>query len=113
MTDRAGKSFSVALLGKGGVGVITAGELLLAAAARCGRYGLMIRVVGPQIRGGESAALVRLGPEPINCLDDRIDVLLGLDWKHSEQVLADISIDADSIVVTDTAQGCVPGAIAA
>ena len=113
MTDQAGKSFSVALLGKGGVGVITAGELLLAAAARCGRYGLMIRVVGPQIRGGESAALVRLGSEPINCLDDRFDILLGIDWKHSEQVLADISIDADSIVVTDPAQDGVPGAIAA
>ena len=113
MTDQAGKSFSVALLGKGGVGVITAGELLLAAAARCGRYGLMTRVVGPQIRGGESAALVRLGSEPINCLDDRFDILLGIDWKHSEQVLADISIDADSIVVTDPAQDGVPGAIAA
>lgn len=113
MTDQAGKSFSIALLGKGGVGVITAGEMLLAAAARCGLYGLMIRVVGPQIRGGESAALVRLGPVPIHCLDDRFDVLLGIDWKHAERVLGDISIDADSIVVTDPAQDGVPGAIAA
>ena len=113
MTDQAGKSFSIALLGKGGVGVITAGEMLLAAAARCGLYGLMIRVVGPQIRGGESAALVRLGPVPIHCLDDRFDVLLGIDWKHADRVLGDISIDADSIVVTDPAQDGVPSAIAA
>ena len=48
-------SISIALVGKGGAGVLTAGEILLTAAARCGRYGLLIPAVGPQIRGGESA----------------------------------------------------------
>jgi 2-oxoglutarate ferredoxin oxidoreductase subunit alpha len=113
LTGQASKSFSVALLGKGGAGVVTAGEMLLAAAARCGLYGLMIRAVGPQIRGGESAALVRLGQTPVNCLDDRLDVLLGIDWKHAGRLLADISIDAGSIVVTDPAQDSVPDVIAA
>ncbi len=113
MTDQPAKSFSVALLGKGGTGVITAGDMLLAAAARCGLYGLMIRVVGPQIRGGESAALVRLGSAPIGCLDDRFDVLLGTNWKQAEGLLADIAVDADSIVVTDPAEDDVPQSIAA
>ncbi len=113
MTDQTGNSFSVALLGKGGAGVITAGDMLLAAAARCGLYGLMIRVVGPQIRGGESAALVRLGSAPIGCLDDRFDVLLGINWKQAEGLLADIAVDADSIVVTDPAEDDVPQSIAA
>ncbi|HSG95207.1 MAG TPA: 2-oxoacid:acceptor oxidoreductase family protein, partial [Afifellaceae bacterium] len=78
MTDQAASasSLSIALFGKGGAGVITAGEMLLAAAARAGLYGMMIRAVGPQIRGGESAALIRLGHAPVNCLDDRLDVLL-------------------------------------
>ncbi|MDH3352468.1 MAG: 2-oxoacid:acceptor oxidoreductase family protein, partial [Gammaproteobacteria bacterium] len=88
MSDRPGKSFSVALLGKGGSGVVTAGDMLLTAAARCGLYGLMIRAVGPQIRGGESAALVRLSPAPVECLDDRFDVLLGIDWNHAERMVA-------------------------
>jgi 2-oxoglutarate ferredoxin oxidoreductase subunit alpha len=106
-------SFSVALLGKGGAGVITAGDMLLAAAARCGLYGLMIRAVGPQIRGGESAALVRLSSVPVECLDDRFDVVLGIDWKQAEQLLSEIAVDADSIVVTDPAEDAVPHSIAA
>ncbi len=113
MTDQPGKSFSVALLGKGGTGVITAGDMLLAAAARCGLYGLMIRVVGPQIRGGESAALVRLGSAPIGCLDDRFDVLLGVNWKQAERLIADIAVDKDSIVVTDPAEDDVPHSVTA
>jgi len=113
MTDRPAHSFSVALLGKGGTGVVTAGDMLLAAAARCGLYGLMIRAVGPQIRGGESAALVRLSTSPVDCLDDRFDVLLGIDWKHAERILGDISVDADSIVVTDPAEDEVPQSISA
>jgi 2-oxoglutarate ferredoxin oxidoreductase subunit alpha len=106
-------SFSVALFGKGGAGVITAGEMLLAAAARAGLYGMMIRAVGPQIRGGESAALVRLAHAPVNCLDDRFDVLLAIDWKHAERLLADISLDGDSIVVTDPEKETVPPSITA
>jgi 2-oxoglutarate ferredoxin oxidoreductase subunit alpha len=115
MTDQPGKadSFSIALFGKGGAGVITAGEMLLAAAARAGLYGMMIRAVGPQIRGGESAALIRLGQGPVNCLDDRFDVLLAIGWKHAERLLADIALDANSIVVTDPGQAEVPDAITA
>ena len=111
MMDRPGHSFSVALLGKGGTGVVTAGDMLLAAAARCGLYGLMIRAVGPQIRGGESAALVRLSTSPVNCLDDRFDALLGIDWKHAERIIGDIAVDADSVVVTDPAEDEVPQSI--
>jgi len=113
MMDRPGHSFSVALLGKGGTGVVTAGDMLLAAAARCGLYGLMIRAVGPQIRGGESAALVRLSTSPVNCLDDRFDALLGIDWKHAERIIGDIAVDADSVVVTDPAEDEVPQSISA
>lgn len=115
MADRASNkgSFSVALLGKGGAGVITAGEMLLSAAARAGLYGLMIRAVGPQIRGGEAAALLRLGHVPVDCLDDRFDVLLGVDWNHAERLLADISLDRNSIVVTDPAEPGVPDVLSA
>ena len=115
MTDQAEtrSSLSIALFGKGGAGVITAGEMLLAAAARAGLYGMMIRTVGPQIRGGESAALIRLGPAPVNCMDDRFDVLLAIDWKHAERLLTDIELDADSIVVTDPEEADVPASITA
>ena len=114
MSDQAGNkdSLSIALVGKGGAGVITAGQMLLTAAARCGRYGLMIPAVGPQIRGGESAALLRLGKSPINCLDDRFDVLVGINWQHAERFRSDIPLAADSIIVTDPSGGALPDFIA-
>ena len=113
MNEGAGKrdSLSVAIFGKGGAGVITAGELLLAAAARAGLYGIITRAVGPQIRGGESAALIRLGHSPVNCLDDRLDMLLAIDWKHAERMLSELPLDETSIVVTDPKHGEVPAAI--
>ena len=55
------RSFSLAIAGSGGAGVMTAGTLLLDAAARAGLYGLMVRTSGPQIRGGEAAALAMVG----------------------------------------------------
>jgi 2-oxoglutarate ferredoxin oxidoreductase subunit alpha len=115
MTESSAKrdSFSIALFGKGGAGVITAGEMLLAAAARAGLFGLMIRAVGPQIRGGESAALIRLGSSPVNCLDDRLDLLLGIGWQHAERMLGEFALDENSIVVTDPSQSEIPAAIGA
>jgi 2-oxoglutarate ferredoxin oxidoreductase subunit alpha len=113
MTGQAANSVSFAVFGKGGAGVITAGEMLLAAAAQSGLYGLIVRAVGPQIRGGESAALVRLSESPVDCLDDRFDVLLAIDWKHAERLLADITIDSDSIVLTDPEEDAVPVSISA
>ena len=61
--ERKAASVSIAIAGSGGSGVMTAGTLLLEAAAKAGLYGLMVRTSGPQIRGGEAAALVRLARE--------------------------------------------------
>ena len=52
--------FSIAITGAGGAGVISVGELLLQAWARAGGRGLLRKAFGPQIRGGESAALLKL-----------------------------------------------------
>src|SRR5512134_1553156 len=66
-------SVSLALAGSGGSGVMTAGTLLLSAAASAGYYGLMVRTSGPQIRGGEAAALLRLARDSVDALDDAFD----------------------------------------
>ncbi|NOZ41896.1 MAG: 2-oxoglutarate synthase, partial [Alphaproteobacteria bacterium] len=58
MTEGTQKaSVSLALVGSGGAGVMTSGNMMLEAATKAGLYGLMTRTVGPQIRGGEAAAL--------------------------------------------------------
>lgn len=105
-------SISIALSGSGGTGVMTAGSLLLDVAARAGYYGLMTRTLGPQIRGGEAAALMRLGVAEVRSPDDAYHMLLALDWGNIERFAAEIPLNAESIVVSDPAHGPVPEVIA-
>ncbi len=103
-------SLSVALAGSGGSGVMTAGTLLLDAAAKAGLYGLMVRTSGPQIRGGEAAALVRLARAPVATLDDRFDLLLAIDWQNVNRFADEIPLAASSILIGDPDEGDVPDA---
>jgi 2-oxoglutarate ferredoxin oxidoreductase subunit alpha len=104
-------SFSVALAGSGGAGVMTAGELLLEAAARAGLYGLMVRTSGPQIRGGEAAALLRLARQPVDTLDDHFDLLVAIDWLNLARFADEIPLGAGSLVVGDSEAGEAPAAL--
>jgi 2-oxoglutarate ferredoxin oxidoreductase subunit alpha len=99
---------SIALTGSGGAGVMTAGNMLLEAAARAGWYGLMVRSSGPQIRGGEAAALLRISARPIDCLDDRFDVVIGVDWQNVHRFAEEIPVDARTLMVGDPEQGNPP-----
>jgi 2-oxoglutarate ferredoxin oxidoreductase subunit alpha len=96
---------SIALTGSGGAGVMTAGNLLLEVAARAGLYGLMVRSSGPQIRGGEAAAMLRIATHPVDCLSDRFDVLIGVDWQNVHRFAQEIPIDAASLLIGDPDQG--------
>jgi 2-oxoglutarate/2-oxoacid ferredoxin oxidoreductase subunit alpha len=104
----AGAAISIALAGSGGSGVMTAGTLLLTAAAKAGCYGLMVRTSGPQIRGGEAAALVRLAHVPIDSLDDRFDLLLAIDWQNVNRFADEIPLAASSVMVGDPDEGEAP-----
>jgi 2-oxoglutarate ferredoxin oxidoreductase subunit alpha len=106
---RTATSVSIALAGSGGSGVMTAGTLLLAAAAKAGLYGLMVRTSGPQIRGGEAAALVRLGEAPLHGLDDGFDVLLAIDWQNVNRFADEIPLAASSVLLGDPDEGEPPG----
>lgn len=104
---------SIALAGSGGSGVMTAGTLLLEAAAKSGFYGLMVRTSGPQIRGGEAAALLRLARSPVDSLDDHFDVLLAIDWQNVNRFADEIPLAPDSLVLGDPGEGEIPPAFAA
>ena len=101
-------SLSIAIAGSGGSGVMTAGTLLLEAAAKAGLHGLMVRTSGPQIRGGEAAALVRLARNPVASLDDRFDVLIAIDWQNVNRFADEIVLGAASVVIGDADAGEIP-----
>jgi 2-oxoglutarate ferredoxin oxidoreductase subunit alpha len=106
-------SITLAIVGSGGAGAITTGSLLLEAAGRAGWYGLMSRSVGPQIRGGEALATVRLATTPVSGHGDRCEVLVALDWQNADRFLDEIPLNADSLIIADSQGGTIPAALAA
>ena len=72
---------------------MTAGTMFLRSAARAGYYGLMTQLFGPQVRGGESAALVQISTNPSDCQPDRFDLFVALDWEKLEQFAPEIPLD--------------------
>ncbi|MEJ2576267.1 MAG: 2-oxoacid:acceptor oxidoreductase subunit alpha [Gammaproteobacteria bacterium] len=104
---------SVAVTGSGGSGAVTTGLGYLEAAARAGLYGLMNRSAGPQIRGGESAAMLRLGTTPVACMDDYYDFLVGLDWLNIDRFTDEIPLNSGSRILADPDAGELPEALTA
>jgi 2-oxoglutarate ferredoxin oxidoreductase subunit alpha len=98
-------SLSVALAGSGGAGVMTAGNMLLEAAAAAGYYGLMTRTSGPQIRGGEAAAMVRVATFGTDAQEDRFHALAAIDWQNVGRFAAEIPLGPGSALIGDPAQG--------
>ncbi|MCB1859628.1 MAG: 2-oxoacid:acceptor oxidoreductase family protein, partial [Gammaproteobacteria bacterium] len=105
------ETLSVAITGSGGSGVVTAGQILLQAVANAGFYGLMTRSAGPQIRGGESAIMLRIGGRQVECLDDQFDLLLALDWLNVSRFVEEIPLVSTSIIVCDPEAGEIPESI--
>lgn len=99
------QSLSIALTGSGGSGVMTTGNMLLEAAAKAGWYGFMGRSAGPQIRGGEAAALIRVSNEPIESPDDSFDLVLAIDPGSMGRFVAEIPLRADSFIISDAEGG--------
>jgi 2-oxoglutarate ferredoxin oxidoreductase subunit alpha len=103
--EGAHASVSLALAGSGGAGVMTAGNLLLEAAAQAGYYALMTRTSGPQIRGGEAAAMLRVSTFASDGQDDRFRILAAIDWQNVARFAAEIPLDASSLIIGDPSQG--------
>jgi len=99
------QNLSIALTGSGGSGVMTTGSMLLEVAAHAGWYGFMGRSAGPQIRGGEAAALIRVSSEPIESPDDSFDLVLAIDPGSFGRFVAEIPLRADSLIISDAEGG--------
>lgn len=107
------RSVSVAVAGSGGAGAMTTGNLLFDAAATLGWFGTLTKTLGPQIRGGEAAAMVRLTRRPTSSPDDYFHVLLAIDWKNVERFASEIPLTPKSIIICDIEAGDVPKVISA
>lgn len=102
------QTLTIALVGSGGAGVAVTGEMLLRAAGKQGYFGLLRKAFGPQIRGGESAAILRIGNAPIGSFKPTVDVLLALDWANFSRFEDEISITAETLVFADVLAGDTP-----
>jgi len=108
----AREHLSVVFAGSGGSGAMTAGTLLLRAAAQVGYYGMMTQLFGAQVRGGEAAALVQISTKPVECQPDRFDLFVALDWEKVDSFAPEIPLDENSIIIADPEAGKVAASIA-
>jgi 2-oxoglutarate ferredoxin oxidoreductase subunit alpha len=92
-------SLTIAMVGSGGAGVVASGEMLLRAAAGMGLYGILRKTFGPQIRGGESAAIVRLGTEVVASLGSELELLLVLDWTNFQRFADEIPVSDSTVLI--------------
>ncbi len=71
---------TLGVVGSGGDGVITVGDMIAQAAASEGLNVIKTEAYGPQIRGGESSCTVRISQAPIEAQADVVDVLVIFNW---------------------------------
>ena len=102
---------SLVVTGSGGAGAITVGELLLQLAGENGCFGMLRRSFGPQIRGGEAAALLRISEKAVGCMNDRFDLWLALDWLNADRFVEEIQLRSDIRIIADPSAGEVPAVI--
>lgn len=109
--SKTNKSISIVVAGSGGTGAMTTGNTLFDTAAKIGWYGTLTRTLGPQIRGGEAAAMLRLTSTENYSPDDIFNLLLAIDWKNVERFAPEIPLNSDSIIICDRDAGEVPEVI--
>jgi len=104
----ASPSISIAIIGSGGAGALTTVDSLLETASTAGWHGLFTRTMGPQIRGGEAAGLLRLAVHPVECPPERYDLLIGIDWLNAHRFGAEIKAAPQTLVISDPRGGDLP-----
>lgn len=102
-------SLVVAIVGSGGDGVALMGTLLLRMAARQGLFGMMVQSYGPQIRGGESAVVLRFATSEIQYEGDQADLVLCFRLADLKRFQGAVRLHARSTLIVDAADtGAVP-----
>jgi len=100
----AGNELTFGLVGSGGDGVLTAGNMFVQAAARDGLYTFMLKSFGPQIRGGESSCRIRLSTEQVLSQGDKLNVLATFNWRDVLRFKTEIHLEDDAVIFVDEAE---------
>ena len=98
------RSTTLAIVGSGGDGVALLGDLVIRLAARLGLYGMMVQSYGPQIRGGESATMLRLSEQQVQYEGDVTDILVCFRIRDIGRFRGAIRLHPQSIVILDNAE---------
>jgi 2-oxoglutarate/2-oxoacid ferredoxin oxidoreductase subunit alpha len=93
------RDLTIAMVGSGGDGVVTMGDMIAQGAAREGLNVMKVEAYGPQIRGGESSCTVRVSAGPIYSQGDQIDVLVVFNWADFARFRGELVCASDAIVI--------------
>jgi 2-oxoglutarate ferredoxin oxidoreductase subunit alpha len=97
------RSIVIAIAGSGGDGVALIGDLLLKMAAHQGLYGMLVQSYGPQIRGGESAVVLRLADQEVCFEGDDTDVLVCFRAGDLKRFRGSLHLHEDSRLILEAA----------
>ncbi|RMF83897.1 MAG: hypothetical protein D6739_06680, partial [Nitrospirae bacterium] len=89
------------MVGSGGDGVVTMGDMIAQAAAREGLNVIKVEAYGPQIRGGESSTTVRVAADEIFAQADRVDVLVVFNWADFARFKGEIVAAPDAVILSE------------
>ena len=103
------RDLTLAMVGSGGDGVVTMGDMMAQAGARDGLNVIKVEAYGPQIRGGESSCTLRMSAEPISAQGDAVDVLVVFNWADFSRFKGEVVPKADAV---DPLRGDRPDAVA-
>jgi 2-oxoglutarate ferredoxin oxidoreductase subunit alpha len=105
---------TIGIAGAGGDGVILLGELLARSAARLGLEATLTKSFGPQIRGGETSARVRVADHALSGADHRLDALFLFHLGDMAEFASELPLNyttrifADAIDASDITQSPLP-----
>jgi 2-oxoglutarate ferredoxin oxidoreductase subunit alpha len=93
------RDLTLAMVGSGGDGVVTMGDMIAQAGASHGLHVMKVEAYGPQIRGGESSCTVRVSADPIFAQGDEIEVLVVFNWGDFSRFRGEIIAATNAIVL--------------
>ena len=93
------RDLTFAIVGSGGDGVITVGDMIAQAGASEGLHVMKVEAYGPQIRGGESSCTVRLSADPILAQGDLVQVLVVFNWADFARFRGEIVCAENAVIL--------------